>query len=69
MFNTLQQFVLDSPVPMTSGEVYTYRLTVPDINVGFVDLNTADVYPGGHASSGTDLDLVFRTQVAQCVPL
>lgn len=69
VFNTLQQFVLDSPVPMTSGEVYTYRLTVPDTNVGFVDLNTTDVYAGGHASSGMDVDLVFRTQVAQCVPL
>ncbi len=65
--NTIQQFELDEPVAMTAGEIYTYRLTVPDITVGFVDLHTSNPYDGGRASSNANNDYVFRTLVSQCI--
>lgn len=66
VFNTVQEFELDEPIPMTAGGVYTVRFTVPAITVGWVDVAN-DVYPGGRASFSAGQDFVFRTTMTQCV--
>ncbi len=66
VFNTVQEFDLDEPIPMTAGGVYTVRFTVPAVTVGWVDLAN-DVYPGGRASYSAGQDFVFRTTMTQCV--
>ncbi len=68
VFNTMQEFELDTPIPMTAGELYTVRFTVPDVTVGWVDLDGGNPYPDGRASYGGDIDFVFRTHMAQCMP-
>ncbi len=67
VFNTVQEFTLEEPVPMTAGEVYTVRFSVPAVTVGWVDV-AGDVYPGGRASYSASDDFVFRTTMAQCIP-
>lgn len=67
VFNTVQEFELDEPVPMTAGGVYTVRFSVPAVTVGWVDLAN-DVYPGGRASYSAGQDFVFRTTMTQCIP-
>ncbi|MBV1858589.1 MAG: hypothetical protein KUG77_09280 [Nannocystaceae bacterium] len=67
VFNTIQEFELDEPIPMTQGEVYTVRFSVPAVTVGWVDV-ADDVYPGGRASYSVGQDFVFRTTMTQCVP-
>jgi len=66
VFNTMQEFVLDDPIPMTAGDVYTYRLTVPEISVGFVDVHSGNPYAGGRSGWDAGTDLRFQTHVAQC---
>ena len=66
--NQVQEFVLEDPVPMTAGQVYTVRFSVPAVTVGWVDLSTNDPYAGGRASHGAGADYVFRTTMAACIP-
>lgn len=68
VFNMVQQFEFDTLIPMTAGEVYTYQLTVPSINVGFVDVGLNNPYAGGQAGTDVTHDLVFRMHIAQCAP-
>ncbi|MEM6293452.1 MAG: hypothetical protein AAGA54_19425 [Myxococcota bacterium] len=68
VFNTMQEFELDEPIPMTAGEVYTVRFTVPNITVGWVDIANFDAYDGGRGSFSPNIDFVFRTYVSQCIP-
>ncbi len=67
VFNTVQEFTLEQPIPLNAEAVYTIRFSVPDITVGWVDV-APDVYAGGRASYGSGTDFVFRTVMAQCVP-
>jgi len=65
VFNTVQEFELDEPIPMTAGGVYTVRFSVPAVTVGWVDV-ADDLYPGGRASYSAGQDFVFRTTMTQC---
>lgn len=67
VFNTVQEFTLESAIPLDANSVYTIRFTVPDITVGWVDV-APDVYAGGRASYGSGTDFVFRTIMTQCIP-
>lgn len=67
VFNTMQEFVLDEPVAMIAGEVYTVRFSVPNVTVGWVDVGP-NAYPGGRASFDPNRDFVFRTTMSQCIP-
>ena len=66
VFNTVQEFDIDDPIPMTAGEVYTVRFSVPAVTIGWVDV-ADDLYVGGRASYGAGQDFVFRTTMTQCV--
>jgi len=66
VFNTVQEFELDDPIPMTADGVYTVRFTVPAVTVGWVDVAN-DLYPGGRSSYSAGQDFVFRTTMTQCV--
>ena len=56
-----QDFWLDSPVHLVAGGQYTYVLSVPSVEVGFVFLNTADPYAGGISGHNAGTDLLFKT--------
>jgi len=64
--NQMQSFDLPVAIPMDAREIYSYRLTVPAVTVGFVDLHTGDPYAAGRASFSPDYDLEFRTYVTAC---
>jgi hypothetical protein len=66
VLNQMQGFDLPAPIPMDAREVYTYRLTVPQVAFGFVDVHTGDPYTTGRASFSPDYDLEFRTHVTAC---
>ncbi|MGH1344532.1 MAG: hypothetical protein ACRBN8_23435 [Nannocystales bacterium] len=66
VFNAMQEFELDDAIPMTAGEVYTVRFSVPAVTFGWVDVAN-DLYPGGRASYSAGEDFVFRTTMTQCI--
>jgi len=57
---------LSSPVPITSGNQYTWRISQAT-NYGF-NFETGDVYPGGISSLGASDDWRFRTYVGYLAP-
>ena len=67
VYNQLQEFSLDEPIPLIANEVYTLRFSVPDVTVGWVDV-APDVYAAGRSSYGVGTDFVFRTVMTQCIP-
>lgn len=64
--NQFQSFTFQQPAPVVSGQMYSYRLTIPSITVGWVALNLNNPYPRGRSSRSTeDSDLLFRTYVLE----
>ena len=57
LYNALRE---GTPLLLTAGQQYTYRFTVPTIQVGWVDLSSADPYAGGRASSFSNWDFLFQ---------
>ncbi|PRP96421.1 hypothetical protein [Enhygromyxa salina] len=62
----LQAFEFAEPVPLAAGEVYTFRLTVPEQTIGHISYGPGDAYPGGMHNGDPQRDLVFRTDMVQC---
>jgi hypothetical protein len=60
-----QTFQFSTPAPVHAGGLYTYRLSIPRINVGWVDLNLNNPYPNGRASHDPGADYLFRTYVTR----
>ena len=62
--NEFQAFQFSTPALVQAGSLYTYRFSIPNINVGWVYLNLNNPYPNGQASShGPGADYLFRTYV------
>ena len=58
-----QTFQFSTPALVQAGNLYTYRSSIPQINVGWVNLNLNDPYPNGQASHAPEADYLFRTYV------
>lgn len=67
VYNTYQQYVLATPVPVVAGQQYTYRFEAPTISVGFLYQSGANPYAGGQASYSATIDFCFKTYVVQPV--
>ena len=61
--NEFQTFQFSSPALVQAGSLYTYRFSIPTINVGWVDLNLDNPYPNGQTSNYPGADFLFRTYV------
>ncbi|MEQ8819622.1 MAG: hypothetical protein RLY93_05210 [Sumerlaeia bacterium] len=60
-----EEFVLNSPPPVTAGQVYTFQFNSSGDEFR-LSRNTGDAYPGGQIVNfpvGSSLDLLFRTYV------
>ena len=62
--NEYQTFQFSTPAFVQAGSLYTYRFSIPQINVGWVYLNLNNPYPNGQCSSHPGADYLFRTYVA-----
>ncbi|MFY9826865.1 MAG: DUF642 domain-containing protein [Thermoanaerobaculia bacterium] len=62
--NEFQTFQFLTPALVQAGSLYTYRFSIPAINVGWVYLNLNNPYPNGRASHAPEADYLFRTYVA-----
>jgi hypothetical protein len=61
--NEFQTFQFSTPVLVQAGSLYTYRFSIPTINVGWVYLNLNNPYPNGQSSFDPGADFLFRTWV------
>lgn len=61
--NEFQTFQFLTPALVQAGSLYTYRFSIPTINVGWVYLNLNNPYPNGRASHAPEADYLFRTYV------
>jgi hypothetical protein len=61
--NEFQTFQFLTPALVQAGSLYTYRFSIPEINVGWVYLNLNNPYPNGRASQAPGADYLFRTYV------
>jgi hypothetical protein len=61
--NEFQTFQFLTPALVQAGSLYTYRFSIPEINVGWVYLNPNNPYPNGRASQAPGADYLFRTYV------
>ena len=61
--NEFQSFQFLTPALVQAGSLYTYRISVPNINVGWIYLNINNPYPNGQASYTPQYDYLFRTYV------
>ena len=61
--NQFQTFRFSTPAFVQAGSRYTYRFSIPQINVGWVNLNLNNPYPNGRASHAPEADYLFRTYV------
>jgi len=61
--NEFQSFQFLTPALVQAGSLYTYRFSVPTINVGWVYLNLNNPYPNGQTSNYPGADFLFRTYV------
>ena len=61
--NEFQTFQFLTPALVQAGSLYTYRFSIPQINVGWVYLNLNNPYPNGQASHAPEADYLFRTYV------
>ncbi|MGH7134044.1 MAG: tail fiber domain-containing protein [Phycisphaerales bacterium] len=59
--NQTTSVVIDPPVQVTAGQVYTFRTQF--VNAPTFSLQLFDSYPGGISSAGSDTDLWFKTYV------
>src|SRR4051794_2560502 len=62
-FYEFQTFQFLTPALVQAGSLYTYRFSIPNINVSWVDLNLNNPYPNGRASHAPGADYLFRTYV------
>jgi hypothetical protein len=65
--NEFQTFQFLTPALVQAGSLYTYRFSIPNINVGWVYLNLTNPYPNGRASHAPGADYLFRTYVTPSV--
>ncbi|HEY3570997.1 MAG TPA: DUF642 domain-containing protein [Thermoanaerobaculia bacterium] len=61
--NEFQSFQFLTPALVQAGSLYTYRFSIPRVNVGWVYLNLNNPYPNGRASHDPGADYLFRTYV------
>jgi hypothetical protein len=61
--NEFQSFQFSMPAFVQAGSLYTYRMSIPTLNVGWVYLNLNNPYPNGMASYPSGADYLFRTYV------
>jgi hypothetical protein len=61
--NEFLAFQFLTPALVQAGSLYTYRFSIPNINVGWVYLNLNNPYPNGRASHDPEADYLFRTYV------
>lgn len=61
--NEFQTFQFLTPALVQAESLYTYRFSIPQINVGWVYLNLNNPYPNGRASHDPGADYLFRTYV------
>ncbi len=62
VLNQFQHFDFDTAVDLSScNPKCTYRLTVPVVSVGFIDLDTTNPYPLGRTNFDPNWDFLFRT--------
>ena len=66
--NGFQTFQFLTPALVQAGSLYTYRFSIPGINVGWVNLNLNNPYPNGRASHAPEADYLFRTYVTPPLP-
>ncbi len=66
--NEFQTFQFLRPALVQAGSLYTYRFSIPTINVGWVYLNLNNLYPNGRASHAPEADYLFRTYVTPPLP-
>src|SRR5262245_50766043 len=66
--NEFQTFQFLTPALVQAGSLYTYRFSIPTINVGWVYLNLNNPYPNGRASHAPGADYLFRTYVTPGIP-
>ncbi len=59
-----QQFVLTTPLPVTAGQQYTFRLTAPAGASVDADGSGNNRYPGGRVDNDPFSDLAFKTYVS-----
>ena len=57
-----QSFVLTTPIDVSTGAVYTIGISVPQVLVNWMFIDTANHYPGGRSDTA-GWDLGFRTRV------
>lgn len=62
--NPVSVVAFAAPATLTSGQVYTYRFVVPNVEVSFVSIDDGNPYTDGRASSFADWDFEFDTFVA-----
>ncbi|MCX6271870.1 MAG: HYR domain-containing protein [Bacteroidetes bacterium] len=58
-----QCFSFSSPAALTAGNVYSYRLIVPSINVTWIDMGMGNPYASGRSNYDPDWDFVFKTYI------
>ncbi|MBB88511.1 MAG: hypothetical protein CMP06_14635 [Xanthomonadales bacterium] len=63
---TMQEFSLPELVPVAQGRTYTWQLSIPSVEIGFLALNNRDPYSGGRFETSEDQDAVFRVEVQPC---
>lgn len=66
--NQFQTFQFLAPAFVQAGNQYTYRFSISQINVGWVNLNLNNPYPNGRSSHDPEADFLFRTYVTPLVP-
>jgi hypothetical protein len=63
-----QAFQFLTPALVQAGSLYTYRFSIPKVNVSWVYFNPNNPYPNGRASHGPGDDYLFRTYVTPPLP-
>ncbi len=63
-----QSFTLDPPIPVAAERQYTFQITIPAQDVGYMNYSTDNPYLGGRAGGAATDDLAFRTYVGPCAP-